>query len=261
MISFTPQAMREIILRQSKCAHVGHIGSALSVVEILVALFRDIMVIENKTCVDRFILSKGQAALALYGALYLRGIISGDLLHGYCTSGSLLGSHPSHELSGVEFSTGSLGHGLSYACGLSLAARIKGEHSRTFVLLSDGECNEGSLWESAMFAGHHKLSDLCAIVDLNGQQAFGMTKDVMDLGSMASIWEDVGWEAVAVNGHQVDEITRAVMMKSTIKPRVILASTISGKGVDFMEKSVKWHYWPMTDEEFKEALRQIGAEN
>ncbi len=261
MISFTPQAMREIILRESKRAHVGHIGSALSVVEILVALFRDIIAVENNTFVDRFVLSKGQAALALYGALYLRGIISEQQLHGYCTSGSLLGSHPSHELTGVEFSTGSLGHGLAYSCGLALAARITGERHRTFVLVSDAECNEGSLWESVMFAGHHKLSNLCAIVDMNGQQAFGMTKEIVHIGDMGRLWRDMGWETRAADGHCVDAVAKAISFDRSEKPRVVLASTVSGKGVDFMEKAVKWHYWPMSDEEFENALRQIGAES
>jgi len=259
MISFTPQSMREIILRESKRAHVGHIGSALSVVEILVALFRNVITVENKEVIDQFILSKGQAALALYSALYLRGIVSEDLLHTYCTNGSVLGSHPSHELSGVEFSTGSLGHGLSYACGLSLAARIKNEKYQTFVLVSDAECNEGSLWESAMFAGHHTLSNLCAIVDVNGQQAFGTTKEVLDLGNMGRLWQDMGWETVAVDGHSVDALTTAITRKNSGRPRVVLATTISGKGVDFMEKAIKWHYWPMSDEEFNAAMGQIGA--
>jgi transketolase len=257
MVSFTPQAMREIILRESKRAHVGHIGSALSVVEILVALFRDVMTIENKVLVDQCILSKGQAALALYVALYLRGIISEEVLQGYCTCGSLLGSHPSHELAGVEFSTGSLGHGLSYACGLSLAGRMTGESYRTFVLLSDGECNEGSLWESAMFAGQHKLSNLFAIVDLNGQQAFGMTRDIIDQSNFCRVWESLGWETTAVDGHCVEEMTEALKKPGSGKPRVVLASTVSGKGVDFMEKAVKWHYWPMSDGEYKDALRQV----
>ena len=251
--------MREIILRESKRAHVGHIGSALSVVEILVALFRDIMSIENDALHDRFILSKGQAALALYSALYLRGVISEELLHSFCTNGSLLGSHPSHELKGVEFSTGSLGQGLSYACGLSLAGRLLHEGYQTYVLLSDAECNEGSLWESVMFAGHHKLSTLCALVDMNGQQAFGMTKDILDQRNMDRLWEDMGWETIMVDGHSVDDLKRAITMKRSEKPRVVLASTVAGKGVDFMERAVKWHYWPMSDEEYNEAMRQIGA--
>jgi transketolase len=259
MNSFTPKTMRELILRESKRAHVGHIGSALSVVEILVALFRDVLSIENGAVADRFILSKGQAALALYCALYLRGIITEEYLGTFCTNGSLLGSHPSHELAGVEFSTGSLGQGLSYACGLALAGRLSHESYSTYVLLSDAECEEGSVWESAMFAAHHKLSSLCAVVDMNGQQAFGMTKDILDQRNMDRIWEDMGWEMVKVDGHNVDDLTHALTGERSGKPRVVLASTIAGKGVDFMEGAVKWHYWPMSDMEYNDAMRQVGA--
>jgi transketolase len=259
MRSFTPQSMRELILRESKRAHVGHIGSALSVVEILVALFRDIISIYNNTMVNHFILSKGQAALALYCALYFRGIISEEYLHTFCTNGSLLGTHPSHELPGVEFSTGSLGHGLSYACGLSLANRLLHESCQTYVLLSDAECNEGSLWESVMFAGHQQLSTLCAVVDMNGQQAFGMTKDIIDQRNMDRLWEAMGWETISVDGHNIDDLTHAITRRRTEKPRVVLASTVSGKGVDFMERAVKWHYWPMSDDEYNDAMKQIGA--
>jgi transketolase len=259
MNSFTPKSMRELILRESKRAHVGHIGSALSVVEILVALFRDVLSIENTTLIDRFILSKGQAALALYCALYLRGIITEEDLGGFCTNGSLLGSHPSHELAGVEFSTGSLGQGLSYSCGLALAGRLSHETYTTYVLLSDAELEEGSVWESAMFAGHHKLSNLCAIVDMNGQQAFGMTRDILDQRNMDRLWEDMGWETLTVDGHDVNELTRAITGARSEKPRAVLASTIAGKGVDFMERAVKWHYWPMSDEEYGDAMKQVGA--
>jgi transketolase len=204
-------------------------------------------------------LSKGQAALALYCALYLRGIIPEEDLSTYCTNGSLLGSHPSHELNGVEFSTGSLGQGLSYSCGLALAGRLSRENYQTYVLLSDGELEEGSVWESAMFAGHHKLSNLCAVVDMNGQQAFGMTKDILDQRNMDRLWEDMGWETQTVDGHDVGELTAAITGQRSEKPRAVLASTIAGKGVDFMERAVKWHYWPMSDDEYSSAMKQVGA--
>ena len=172
--------IRRIVIEQSKRANVGHIGSSLSVADILGTLYAGVLQGGGPADPerDRFVLSKGHASLALYAALHETGVIDADELASFCVDGSRLGTHPDHVLPGVDFSTGSLGHGLSLATGSALAARLSGSPRRTFVLLSDAECNEGSVWEAVMFAAHHRLGNLVAIVDVNGQQALGYTRDV-----------------------------------------------------------------------------------
>lgn len=259
LLPISPTAIRRIILEQSYRAHVGHIGSALSVAEIIAALYGRVLNIPavGDPQRDRFVLSKGHAALALYAALHLTGRLSADQLNTYCGDHSLLGVHPEHTLPGIDFCTGSLGQGLSFGAGAALAARLSGSTRRVVVLLSDAECNEGSVWEAAMFAAHHKLGNLLAIVDANGQQALGYTKDVLDLSPLAARWQAAGWDAQEVDGHDVDAIANATLTPS--RPRVLIANTVFGKGVSFMERQIKWHYWPMSEDEFGQAVREIGA--
>ena len=182
-VAITPRKVRELIVQQSWQAKVGHIGSCLSVADIVLALYESVLRIStlDDPDRDRFIMSKGHAALALYAVLYLKGWISEETLNTYCRDGSLLGAHPDRALKGIDSSTGSLGHGLSYGAGAALAARLQGSPRRTFVLVSDGECNEGSIWETAMFSAHHRLANLVVIIDTNGQQALGYTNQVMNL--------------------------------------------------------------------------------
>ena len=254
--------IRRIILQQAKRANVGHIGSALSIADIIASLYSGILHVNDPDSPnrDRFILSKGHASLALYAALFLRGWLSEDDLDTYCGDDSFLGVHPEHVLRGVDFSTGSLGQGLCMAAGAALAARLQKSSRKAFVLVSDAECNEGSLWEAVMFAGHHKLSNLVAILDLNGQQAFGYTDQVLDLSPMAEKWHTFGWDVMEVDGHDCDEITTAASETDRESPRVIVARTIFGKGVSFMESQIKWHYWPMSDEEYFQAMSEVGGE-
>jgi transketolase len=255
----SPRALRQIVLEQAHRAGVGHIGSALSVVEILVALFGRVLRGEpGEPDRDRFVLSKGHAALALYAALHLAGRIPREQLEGYCGDGTLLGTHPEHELAGVDFSSGSLGHGLSIGAGASLAARMQGSDRRAFVLVSDAECNEGSLWEAVMFAGHHRLGNLVAVVDANGQQALGYTREVLDLEPLAARFEAFGWEAVEVDGHDVEALA-AALDRGGDRPRVVVARTTFGKGVSYMEGLVKWHYWPMSDADYDRALAEVSG--
>lgn len=251
--------MRQIIIEQSKRAHVGHIGSALSVADIIAALYRDVLRVEDTEDPerDRFILSKGHAALALYSALHLRGWMTEEELMSYCADDSLLGVHPEHALRGVDFSVGSLGQGLSFGAGSALAARLRNSARRVFVLVSDAECNEGALWEAAMFAAHHKLSNLTAIVDLNGQQAFGYTSEVLSLSHMPERWRAFGWDVVEVDGHNVEELSAALKGMDDERPRCVVARTVFGKGVSYMEGQIKWHYYPMSDDEYSMALREI----
>jgi transketolase len=255
------QQIRKIILQQSKRARVGHIGCALSVADIIACLYGGALRINQPDDPerDRFVLSKGHSALALYAALFLRNWIDQATLDTFCGDGSLLGVHPERALTGIDFSTGSLGHGLSMGTGAALAARLQGSARRVFVLLSDAECNEGSTWEAIMFAAHHRLSNLTAIVDLNGQQALGYTKDVLDLHQMTERWRSFGWDAREVDGHNVDALLQALAGPSSQPngPRVLVARTVFGKGVSFMESQIKWHYLPMSDEHYEQALREV----
>jgi transketolase len=253
--------IRRIVLEQSRRAHVGHIGSALSIADLVAALYGRILRISHPDDPerDRFILSKGHAVLAVYAALALKGWLRQEALDTYCGDGSLLGVHPEHQLPGIDFSTGSLGHGLSLAAGAALAARLQGSPRRAFALLSDAECNEGSTWEAVMFAAHHRLANLVAIIDLNGQQALGYTDDVLSLSPLADRWRAFGWDVHEVDGHDVPEIVRTVASLDTAAgpPHVLVAHTTFGKGVSYMERQIKWHYLPMSDDEYHQALTEI----
>src|SRR5262245_25692304 len=232
----SPKQMRRIILDQSKRAHVGHIGSCLCVVEILAALYGHVLRASSPHDPerDRFILSKGHAGLALFAALALRGWITQAELDTYFCPGTLLGVHPEAALPGVDFSTGSLGQGLSIAAGAALAAGLQGSARRVFSLISDGELNEGAVWEAAMFAAQHRLHNLLVIVDWNGQQAFGRTRDVLDLPNLAERWRAFGWNTREVDGHSIPDLVKALSPSAPGEaPRLVLARTVFGKGVYF----------------------------
>jgi transketolase len=262
MTPLDPRLVRRHILAQSRRAHVGHIGPALSIVELLCVLYGPVLRIPSPTDPqrDRFVLSKGHAALALYVVLHLRGWITAQELNSFCGDGTALGVHPEHRLTGVDFSTGSMGMGLGFAAGAALAARMQRSERRAFALLSDGECNEGAIWEAAMFAGHHRLGNLVAIVDYNQQQAFGRTQDVLRNDDFATRWESFGWEVHRVDGHDARALEAMFAGLATTpgeKPHVLIADTVCGKGVSFMERQIKWHYWPMSDDEYRQALREV----
>jgi transketolase len=261
--ALSPRAIRRIILEQSRRANVGHIGSALSIADIVAVLYGDVLRIGDPDDPDRdrFILSKGHAVLAIYAALHLKGWLHEEQLRTFCGDGTLLGVHPECQLRGIDFSTGSLGHGLSLGCGAALAARLQGSRRRAFVLISDAECNEGSTWEAIMFAAHHQLANLVAIVDLNGQQALGYTSDVLDLAPMVNRWRIFGWQAHEVDGHDLPTMQKLFRSMDTTAglPHVVIARTTFGKGVSYMENQIKWHYWPMSDHEYQDALNEIQA--
>lgn len=251
--------IRLSILEQSHRAGFGHIGSALSIADILAALFDGTLRGEGANR-ERFILSKGHAALALYAALYETGRIDLVTLESYCGDGSVLGAHPEHALEAIDFSTGSLGHGLSFAVGAALAARLLGSARRTFVLLSDAELNEGSVWEAAMFAAHQGLGSLVAIVDVNGQQALGYTREVIDLEPLGPRWKAFGWSVYEVDGHDIHGLRDILDSLDCTSPRphVLLARTTLGRGVSFMENQVGWHYWPLSEEQFASAVAEVA---
>lgn len=269
-LMFSIQAMhsnskqiRRIILEQSKRANVGRIGSALSIADIIALLYSDVLRIRKPDDPerDRFVLSKGHAALALYAALFLKGWLSEKQLNTFCGDGTLLGVHPEHRLTGVDFATGSLGHGLSLAAGAALAARLQRSPRRAFALLSDGECGNGAVWETVMFAAHHKLANLIAIVDLNGQQALGHTKQILSLEPLADRWRAFGWDVHEVDGHDLTALRETFARLDTAAgpPHVLIAHTVFGRGVSYMENEVKWHYWPMSDAEYQQGLKEVEA--
>ena len=255
--------IRRHVLEQSRRAHVGHIGSALAVSDLVALLYDRLLKGQDPDSDerDRVVLSKGHAALALYSALQLAGYITQADLDTYCGEDSLLGVHPEHELKGIDFSTGSLGQGLSIAAGAALAARMQRSKRRVFAIVSDAECNEGSIWEAVMFAAHHKLANLIAIVDINAQQAFGYTKDVLDLEPLGEKWAAFKWDVHEVDGHDVDQMQHLVEGFDTVSgpPHVLMARTTFGRGVSYMESQIKWHYWPMSEEEYARALDEIEA--
>jgi transketolase len=256
--------IRRAVIDESMRAGVGHIGSALSIADLLAALYGRVLRIgeAEEPERDRFVLSKGHAALGLYAALAATGRIERELLSTYCGEGSMLGAHPEHVLPGVDFSTGSLGQGLSIATGAALAARRQGSPRRVFALLSDAETNEGSIWEAAMFAAHHRLANLVALVDMNGQQALGYTRDVLDPGPPAAArWAAFGWDVHEVDGTDPDAIADAIegLDLASGPPHVLLARTVFGRGVSFMESKIEWHYLPLEAETHRQAVAELEA--
>jgi transketolase len=255
-------ALRRWIIEQSRASNVGHIGSALSIVDIVSALWGAVMVRPGTADADRdrFVLGKGHAALALYGALRWNGLMSEATFATYCRDGSYLGAHPDLALPGVDVATGSLGQGLSIGCGLAYGLRLKRSPARVFVLVSDAECNEGQVWEAAMFAAHHKLNNLTVVVDLNGSQALGPTRDILSLSSLADRWRAFGWRAEETDGHNAGGLVELLDAPSgEPRPHAVMARTVLGKGVSFMEHRVEWHYCNLTEEQCRQALVELEA--
>ena len=246
-------------------ASASHVGAGFSIADILAVLYGCALRIDPKHPEDlnrdRFILSKGHAAAALYATLALRGFFPLENLLAYCKNGSAFSGHVSHEdVPGVEVSTGSLGHGLSIGCGMSLAARSDGSDCRAVVLLSDGELDEGSVWESAMFAAHHELANLLAIIDYNRIQSFGRVEDVLALEPLADKWRAWGWQVSDVDGHDHSALLEAIGDERIPlgQPRVIIANTTKGKGVSFMEDRLEWHYHSPNYKQLEQALTELG---
>lgn len=253
--------IRRLVLVESKRAGVGHIGSSLSIAEIVGSLYSSVLNIKSPDDPerDRFILSKGHAALALYAALQLKGFITREELGTFCDDGTMLCGHPEVEVPGVDFATGSLGMGLSFGVGAAMAAKKTNSQRRIFVVISDAELNEGSLWEAILFAGHHQLSNLTVLIDLNGQQALGYTKDVLDTSSVEKKFSAFNWDTHVVEGHNCRQIIDTVNKLDFANgaPHVLIAQTTFGKGVSYMESKIAWHYLPMTDEQYEQALTEI----
>lgn len=260
--------VRASVVEMSHLAKAPHLGSSLSCIDLLIALYWKEMNVTPEQPQDffrdRFILSKGHAAAALYAVLAKKGYFSEELLKTYCQSGGVLAEHPSPGcVPGVEAATGSLGHGLPLGLGMALAAKVLKAQYRVFVLMSDGECNEGSVWEAAMMAPVHRLGNLTVCIDFNKWQATGKSCEVMHLESLKDKWMAFGWEVREANGHDFSELIQSFdqLSREKTKPKVLIAHTVKGKGVSFMEDDNNWHYRIPSEEELELAVEELLKRN
>ncbi len=261
--------IRRNALEMTHISRGSHIGSVFSVAEIIAVLYTGVLNVDPanpaKADRDRMILSKGHAGSAVYAALAERGFFPVEQLKTHYGNGSLLSGHVSHKgIPGVEVSTGSLGHGLGIGVGMALGAKKDRETWRTWVVLGDGECDEGSVWEAALQAAQYGLDRLCAIVDYNHMQSLFTVEETLRLEPFEQKWKDFGWNAESVDGHDVKALraacARAVSNAGSGKPSVILAHTVKGKGVSFMENNILWHYRTPQGEEYEAALKELEAQ-
>jgi len=256
--------IRKAIIEMVYRSGASHVGTSLSCVDIMTAIYAVASISPERVADpsrDRVILSKGHGAATLYATLAERGFFSKDLLSSYYADGSPLLGHPDmHCVPGVETTTGSLGHGLPVGLGMALAARLDGLDYRVFVVLGDGECNEGSVWEGALAAGQFGLGNLTVIVDVNGQQGMGKTSEIMNMEPLSAKWAAFGWRTVEVDGHDHSELARALGGRTGRAPTAILARTVKGKGVGYMEDQLLWHYRNPNADQYAEALRELDAE-
>lgn len=235
----------------------GHLSSALSCIDVLTALYDgEILNFDpknpNAEDRDRFILSKGHACIAQYIVLAERGLIDDRELYQFCRPSGRLGAHPnSANIDGIDVTTGSLGHGVAWGIGIALAAKYLGKKTHTYVVIGDGECQEGSIWEGALCASQHKLDNLTIIVDYNKLQAFGWVRDISDIAPLAEKWNAFGFEVDEVDGHDMTQIVMALKKKTINKPHVIIAHTVKGKGVKMMENRTDWHGRKPNDQEWE----------
>jgi transketolase len=249
-------------LNMTSLGSSSHICSVFSIADILSVLYGSFLVISpnkpNDDSRDRFILSKGHAGAGVYAALSEVGFFSKELLKTHYKNGSYLSGHVSHKgIPGVEFSTGSLGHGLPVGVGIAIAGKLNNKNYRTVVILSDGECDEGSNWEAILNAAHNNLNRLIAIIDYNKLQSLDTIKNTLELEPFAEKWKSFGWHVIEIDGHNHSQIESALNYKSENKPLCIIANTIKGKGVSFMENNVIWHYKTAKDNDYKLALAEL----
>ncbi len=257
------RAVLELIVSSGK----GHIGGAFSSADILAALYYgDILRFDPKNPTwdmrDRFILSKGHVGALLYVILADLGFFTESELESCCDKGSMLGGHPDIHIPGVEVTSGSLGNGLGVGSGLALCAKMDQKDFKSVVLMGDGECNEGAVWEAALFAGHHKLDNLIGIIDRNRQCANDHTQDCLELEPLNSKWKSFGWDVREVDGHCFSEIMEAFSdfnVRSSNKPLMIIANTVKGKGVSFMEGELKWHHGVPKGDELIIARNELSS--
>ncbi len=253
-------------LQMTHRAKSSHIGTCFSMADLLAVLYGRVLQVDparpDLPGRDRFVLSKGHGCAALYAVLAERGFFPTPWLDRFYQDGSTLWGHATHHgVPGVEVSTGSLGHGLSLACGMALAGKHDGHSWRVFALLSDGECDEGSTWEGALFAPHHGLDNLVVIVDYNKIQSFGTVKQVLDLEPFADKWRAFGWAVREIDGHAIETVVEVCerLPFERGRPSCLIAHTVKGKGVSFMEGDLLWHYRAPDADELRRALQELGA--
>jgi transketolase len=258
--------LRRHVVRMCARGGSSHVGSALSVADIVAMLYGRVLRVDPADPDwperDRFILSKGHAGACVYAALAECGFLPVAMLDDHYRNGSSLSGHVSHKgVPGVDFSTGSLGHGLGVGAGMALQLRRTGGAQRAYVVLSDGECDEGSVWEAALFAAHQRLANLCAIVDYNKLQSLGPVAETIGLEPFADKWRAFGWHVLRIDGHDHDALDDAFAAASAEReqPTCIIADTVKGRGVSFMEGEVLWHYRSPQGEEYAAAVRELGA--
>lgn len=239
----------------------SHVGSGLSSVEILCALYGEILNLNIKNPTDkardRFILSKGHSAIALFAVLEYIGLLSKHALDKFESNGSHYYAHAKRDINkGIEFSGGSLSLGLSYAVGIALSLRKDKLNNRVFVLVGDGECDEGLIWEALASASHFKLDNLCVIVDYNGIQSDGFTSDVMNKSTLSGKFQSFGFDVKEVDGHNIEQLVESLKTNHVSRPKAIIANTTKGKGVSFMERNVVWHHNVLSEDQYKLAVNE-----
>lgn len=254
--------IRKLSIEMVHNSNASHIGSALSIVDILAVLYNDILKFDsnnqNWEKRDKLILSKGHSCVALYAVLGLKNFFDIELLKTYGTNGSNFMNHISHKVPGVEFSTGSLGHGLPYAVGIALGNKLKKIDSKVYVILGDGEVAEGSNWEALLFASHNKLDNLVVIIDNNNLQSLTTVDNTLSLEPYDKKFLSFGCNVVKVDGHDHEQLNKVFSFNNPhLKPNVVIAKTIKGKGVSYMENEVKWHYKSPNSEELSTAIKEI----
>jgi transketolase len=258
-------AIRRHAVDMTSSGQSSHVGAVLSMTDVVAVLYGEVLNVDPKdpgwSDRDRFILSKGHAGAGIYAALAERGFFSTEMLKQHYQNGSVLSGHVSHKgVPGVEFSTGSLGHGLGVGVGMAYAAKTDGKGHRIFVLISDGECDEGSNWEAILFAAHHNLSNLRVVVDYNKLQSIKSIEETIGLEPFAEKWRAFGWAVDEIDGHD-HETLHATFDKSNgiDKPHCVIAHTVKGKGVSFMENQVLWHYRSPQGEEYDAAIEELSG--
>ena len=265
---FDPKALRRTVLEMAYAGSTVHIGCAFSIIEILAVLYRQhLRYPENNPlgqARDYLVLSKGHGVMAQYACMREMGWLPEEAFTQYFSDGSDLKGLSDSRVPGLEVTSGSLGHGFSVGVGLALGAQLRNTDQKTYVIVGDGEINEGPIWEGALFVAHHQLKNFMVIVDENGYQAMGKTNDILDLGSIQAKFESFGFEAITVDGHDEDAFSGAIkqlQISSSSAPKAIIAKTVKGKGVSFMEHDNVWHYTRLSEDAYEKALQEVAGES
>jgi len=264
--SFDPKVLRKTVLDMAYAGATVHIGCAFSIIELLAVLYRNHLRYPGNEPLavgrDYFVLSKGHGVMAQYACMRELGWLKDDAFSGYFADGSDLKGLSDSRIPGLEVTSGSLGHGFSVGVGMAMGAQLRGTDQKTYALVGDGEINEGPIWEGALFAAHHELKNFMVIVDENGFQAMGRTQDVLNLGSIQAKFESFGFEALTIDGHDeaaIDLAIRQLWSSDSAAPKALIAKTVKGKGVPFMEHNNIWHYTRLDEERYEQALAAVAG--